>query len=172
MDEVVLRALYSLDLHPKLNKFLRSYTRMGDGYGWGFILVYLVLTHPLMDLAVAFRRTAIVMLLCVPVYKFVKKRVKRPRPFALHDHVVAQIPPLDEYSFPSGHTMNNLAAAISVASVMPEIQTILIALPISWGLLRIYFGVHYISDVLAGIVLATLCALIGIQIDQFVGSLY
>ena len=65
-----------------------------------------------------------------------------------------------ESSFPSGHSQNNMALYIAVLLVAllivtaPKWRTILkislIALPLIIGITRIYFGVHYVSDVLAG----------------------
>ena len=65
-----------------------------------------------------------------------------------------------ESSFPSGHSQNNMALYISILLVAllidtaPKWRTILkislIALPVIIGITRIYFGVHYVSDVLAG----------------------
>ncbi|MBQ5911452.1 MAG: phosphatase PAP2 family protein [Clostridia bacterium] len=67
---------------------------------------------------------------------------------------------VSESSFPSGHSQNNMALYISILLVAllidlaPKwkitLKISLIALPILIGITRIYFGVHYLSDVLAG----------------------
>jgi len=66
----------------------------------------------------------------------------------------------DESSFPSGHSQNNMALYICLLLCLllvvtaPRWRLILkvafIALPLLIGITRIYFGVHYISDVIAG----------------------
>ncbi len=172
LDDKVLRALYSLNLHPKLNKMLRGFTRMGDGYAWLFFVVFVLFFYELSEIALAFRRTAFVMIICVPLYKIVKKKTCRPRPYLIYDNVVAQIPPLDEHSFPSGHTMNNLAAALSVSTIFPETAGVIITVPILWGVLRVHFGVHYLSDVLGGVALAFLSFLAGYAIDSWFAGLF
>lgn len=83
-----------------------------------------------------------------------KHIIDRPRP----DFKVFEV---GETSFPSGHAQNNMAFYIAVLLVSLLIVTApkwrivlkisLIALPIIIGLTRIYFGVHYVSDVLAGL---------------------
>ena len=82
-----------------------------------------------------------------------KNIIDRPRP----EFKVLQA---GESSFPSGHAQNNMALYIAILLAMlifvnsPKLKTILkislIALPIIIGVTRIYFGVHYISDVVAG----------------------
>jgi undecaprenyl-diphosphatase len=83
----------------------------------------------------------------------IKNTFMRPRP----DFRVLEA---SESSFPSGHSQNNMALYIAVLLVAllivtaPKWRTILkiglIALPVIIGITRIYFGVHYISDVVAG----------------------
>ena len=40
------------------------------------------------------------------LYRTLKRRTRRPRPFRVHREVIARAPPLDEFSFPSGHTLH------------------------------------------------------------------
>lgn len=42
----------------------------------------------------------------IALYKFLKKRLVRERPFVAHGEIVCGTPPLDRYSFPSGHTLH------------------------------------------------------------------
>lgn len=62
------------------------------------------------------------------------------------------------YSFPSGHAATAVAGALAGARLVPA------ATPALWGLAtlialsRIYVGVHYPSDVLAGALMGALCA--------------
>ncbi len=37
----------------------------------------------------------------------------------------------------------------------------MLLLPVTWGILRIYFGVHWASDIVAGIFLGSISFLIG-----------
>ena len=57
--------------------------------------------------------------------------------------------------------MNNLAAGFMVFALAPQIGWLVIFMPITWGFLRIYFGVHWLSDILAGIVLGYVSYWIG-----------
>ena len=79
------------------------------------------------------------------------------------------------YSFPSGHATNNMAfygMLIYLASKTikdKKLKILTIVLLSLWilvmGITRIYFNVHYPSDVLAGYVLGGICILISLIIE-------
>ncbi|MBQ1186276.1 MAG: phosphatase PAP2 family protein [Clostridia bacterium] len=75
-----------------------------------------------------------------------------------------------ESSFPSGHSQNNMALYIAILLVAllidlaPKwkftLKISLVALPILIGVTRIYFGVHYVSDVIAGFGIGAMVAIL------------
>ena len=83
----------------------------------------------------------------------IKSLLDRPRP----DFKVLEA---SESSFPSGHSQNNMALYLAILFAILLIsnaqkirltaKVCCIALPIIIGITRIYFGVHYISDVISG----------------------
>jgi undecaprenyl-diphosphatase len=82
-----------------------------------------------------------------------KDAADRPRP-PLADpaiHAVGTIP--DSTSFPSGHSATAFAAAVAVGLLCPRLRAPLLALALLVAVSRVYLGVHYWSDVLAGSVL-------------------
>ena len=56
-------------------------------------------------------------------------------------------------SFPSGHAATAFAAAVAVGLVHPRLRRPLLAVAAVVALSRVYLGVHYVLDVLAGAVL-------------------
>ena len=65
--------------------------------------------------------------------------------------------PLD-LSFPSGHAASSFAAALILARAAPSRAPIFFALAVAISFSRVYVGVHYPVDVLAGAVLGVLVA--------------
>jgi undecaprenyl-diphosphatase len=66
---------------------------------------------------------------------------------------------LRDYSFPSGHTTAAFSVAVSFALVFPSIMIPLMLAALMVGLSRIYLGVHYPTDVVVGIIIGTVFAI-------------
>lgn len=98
------------------------------------------------------------------VKTLIKEFVKRPRP-AESLHLIVQ----HGYSFPSGHAITAMALFGALFILLNDkdtayskrifLMTVTAMMPILIGISRIYLGVHYPSDVLAGWVggIATVC---------------
>jgi undecaprenyl-diphosphatase len=81
----------------------------------------------------------------------IKEAVDRPRP-PVDDPATVQaaVAVPSSPSFPSGHATTTFAAATAIAILVPRLRVPALALAVLVGLSRIYLGVHYTIDVLAG----------------------
>lgn len=74
---------------------------------------------------------------------------------------------IDYYSFPSGHTTAVFAIAATLAMSIPATAFTCFPIAVLVGISRMYLGVHYPSDVLAGVALAVITSIIINSITNF-----
>ena len=89
----------------------------------------------------------------------IKPLVARTRPYELIDGLVILIEKPHDFSFPSGHTTAAFATGWVMFRQLPKkvgIPALIYVFLMAFS--RLYFGVHYPTDVLGGIVLGVLYA--------------
>lgn len=100
--------------------------------------------------------------------ELVKELTVRPRPFLSLPNARLLVSPPHSYAFPSGHTTNAFAAASG--AVLASKRLLGRLPPWGWAMLtlaaaisysRLYVGVHYPTDVAAGVALGIACGYIG-----------
>ena len=101
-------------------------------------------------------------------YVIMKSLIQRPRPIVEQSLIIER-----GYSFPSGHSTNNMAFyALAIYLVYNNVKNkkirnticiVLAIIPILIAFTRIYLGVHYLSDVIAGLCLGAICVTIFIN---------
>ena len=92
----------------------------------------------------------------VILYKLLKRTFVRERPFITHAAIDLGMPPLDRYSFPSGHTLHAVAFALQASMHFPPLGYVLVPLALLICGSRVVLGLHYPTDVLAGAALGAL----------------
>ncbi|WP_449539033.1 phosphatase PAP2 family protein [Ferdinandcohnia sp. Marseille-Q9671] len=90
----------------------------------------------------------------LPVH-IIKKLYPRKRPYLIVEKSKFPVKALTDHSFPSGHTTAIFSVIIPFLFVIPNLSFILLPIGICVGVSRIFLGLHYPSDVLAGGVLGT-----------------
>lgn len=92
----------------------------------------------------------------------VKPLLTRPRPWVAMEDFVPLVTSSDPHSFPSGHTTAAFAFGVALFFTLPQKWAKAAALTAAalMGLSRLYVGVHFPTDVLAGMVIGTCCGLL------------
>ena len=162
-DNVLCIRIFNLNGRAVLDALMYALSKLGDGYFYG--IVGLVLFFINVDLAMRIIPAAMVAFaLEITVYKLVKNKTKRNRPFVALPAIRYLIQPPDRFSFPSGHTSAAFVMATIFSTVIPVLTLPFVLLAGLIGFSRIYNGLHYPSDVLVGMVLGIMCAKIGLTI--------
>ncbi len=101
---------------------------------------------------------AVVSVLAVLLQKQLKSRCARLRPCQLPAGPPQRAPIPDHGSFPSGHTLHAVMAAVVSASLLPAAAPLFLLAALVIAASRVVLGVHYPSDVLAGAALGGILA--------------
>ncbi len=125
-------------------------SRLGDGVAWYVLMVALVLLDGLDGLAAAAHMAA-TGATALLLYRRLKRWTRRPRPFAADGRIRAWVAPLDEFSFPSGHTLHAVAFSVVALAHYPVLGWGLVPFAAAIAASRVVLGLHYPSDVLAAI---------------------
>jgi undecaprenyl-diphosphatase len=147
-DLLILETLARCHRSDGAVRLIRWVSHAADGHIYPLVLILVAALQP--NRWEVFSIFVLSFALELAAYKLIKQFVKRPRPFQKHAGIVHLIAPSDFFSFPSGHTAGAFVVAISVVSCYPGLSFLLYAWAALVGFSRVYLGVHYPTDVLAG----------------------
>jgi undecaprenyl-diphosphatase len=131
-------------------------SRLGDGGFWYLLMLILAVNGP--STAAVAGQMAITGVIGAAIYKQLKERLVRERPYIAHAGIEVGTSPLDRYSFPSGHTLHAFCFTILATAHVPELMPILLPIAMLMGASRVVLGLHYPTDVIAGALIGTLLA--------------
>lgn len=138
-----------------LRRFFGVISRLGDGVFW-YTLMGVLATLGGTRGGVAALHMALTGIVAATMYKGLKRWTRRPRPFRTHDAIVPYLAPLDEFSFPSGHTLHAVSFTLIALAYFPVLAPLLVPFTVLVMLSRIVLGLHYPSDVVAATVIGAL----------------
>ena len=146
-----------------VRNFFRLVSRLGDGLFWYILMAGILAFNGASGLAPVIHM-ALAGLCGTLLYKWLKGKTLRPRPYEIHQDIWLTGKPLDKFSFPSGHTLHAVVFSLVAISYYPQIAIIVVPFTILIGLSRIVLGLHYPSDVIAGAAIGAVIAKLSFMI--------
>jgi undecaprenyl-diphosphatase len=136
------------DVTPLRGLFATA-SRLGNGVGWYLLAALMVVLHGReawlpMGVMLASGGPG------VAIYLAIKRRTARLRPLHRNERIRVSVVPLDQYSFPSGHTLHAVNFGIQLVAFEPGIAWVVLPFALLVVASRMVLGLHYLSDVLAG----------------------
>jgi undecaprenyl-diphosphatase len=156
-DQRLMRRLNGWLAPRWVQVWMLAASKVGDGWLWAVIGTLMLLFggerrwHAVASGILA-AGTGIVL------FRFIKKTANRPRPCTYERHCWAVLLPPDQFSFPSGHTITAFSVSVSLSLFYPSLAPGLLFCAASVAASRIVLGMHFLSDVLAGIAIGTALA--------------
>lgn len=161
LDEKILMLIQEYIRQPWADGFWKAVTHLGD-FGWIWIItavIFLLFKNT--------RKAGISALIslasgAVITNVFLKNIMERIRPYETIPDLLLLIEKQSDFSFPSGHTCASFAAATAFYIMLPgKWRMIPVILAVLIAFSRLYVGVHYLTDVLAGLLIGVLCGCLG-----------
>ncbi len=149
LDSAVCVKVSHSNQYRLIRDWFRLVSRLGDGVFWYGLMLAIVVTQQAEGIGPVLHMLAAGLTGTI-IYKWLKQKTHRPRPFQVRQDVWVVGKPLDHFSFPSGHTLHAVAFSVVAMQYYPELSIVLVPFTIMVAMSRVILGLHYPSDVLAG----------------------
>lgn len=144
--------LNHLSQSQRIALFFKTISRLGDGPFW-YVMLLSVWTKQGLAYGLNILYLVVMGSIGTLIYKFLKNKTTRPRPYQVHQVIVLGERPLDHFSFPSGHTLHAVMVTITLGYIQPLLLILMLPFTILVALSRMVLGLHYPSDVIVGAII-------------------
>ena len=160
LDSQILLYIQEHIRNDTLNPYVITFTHLGDG-GILWIITSIIL--------MCFKKTRKIGLVCafslligaLITNVTLKNIVARTRPFYAIEDLVTLINYPKDFSFPSGHSTSWFAGGCGMfLTINKRVSFIFLILATLMGFSRLYVGVHYPTDVLCGLIVGVVSAIV------------
>lgn len=148
LEQSVCQRINDISRHLAVRRFFVVISRLGDGAFW-YVLMAAFAIFATDGLQVAAQMAA-TGLIGLALYKQLKVRLVRERPYISHARIRMGSAPLDRYSFPSGHTLYAVTFSSLAIAHLPALAALLVPFTLLVAASRVVLGLHYPTDVVAG----------------------
>ena len=153
---------------PVVRELFSAISKLGDGVFWYVLIGLLPVVYGEAALYPALRMAA-VGVVGLGLYKYLKSRLVRERPYISLAGIVPGTRALDRYSLPSGHTLHAVSFTTLAVSSFPELAWLLAPFAALIAASRVVLGLHYPSDVAAGALLGAALAMLSMVLIPLAG---
>lgn len=148
--EIPLCLLFNRINHWRpISVFFAIISRLGDGVFWYTLMLALPVLYGLGAVWVSLHM-ALVSLAGLIIYKWLKTSTVRVRPYSYNNDIFQNVAALDQFSFPSGHTLHAVSFSTVLLHYYPEWAILVVPFASLVALSRVILGLHYPSDVAMG----------------------
>jgi undecaprenyl-diphosphatase len=154
--DATLLSIFNNSLNCRLlDRLMPVITYLGSGI-FTFLFCIITIAIPKPSIREMGIMTSVSLLISSLIVRIIKVTVSRIRPFLKLDNLNIRLIGIDEYSFPSGHTTAAFSIAVMVSLCFPQLTIMTILLAFLVGISRMYFGVHYPTDIIIGMCIGTI----------------
>jgi len=148
--------------HSLLDKIMFFLTVLGNaGTIWIIVIMFFLLTK---NSTIAFKLSLSLLSSAWLGNIVIKPLFERKRPYQVYQDLKRIPRKINDYSFPSGHSITSFSVATTMFFIDPIIGSCFYFLALFIAYSRIYLNMHYFSDIVIG-------ALLGIIVGAFIFSL-
>lgn len=171
IDFSILNFIYNNIRCEFLNPIMVFISNLGNG-GLIFIIASLILLirKKTRKIGITFVISLIIGFIIVNI--ILKPMVARIRPYEINQSVILLSGKMNDYSFPSGHTLAGFEFATSIFLYNKKWGYIAYVFAILMGFSRLYLYVHFPTDVICGAILGILFSIISYRITKIICKKY
>lgn len=149
-----------------ISRFFAVISRLGDGVFWYTLMGVIPCYYGQAGIAVSLHM-GLVSLVALLLYKWLKQTTQRVRPYHYSGNILQNVAALDQFSFPSGHTLHAVSFSIILVYYYPAWALLVVPFTVLVGLSRLVLGLHYPSDVLIGALIGSSLAYSSLLLHVF-----
>ncbi len=150
-----------------ITPIMKVITFLGNA-GWFWILIGVALLIPKRTRAIGVSVCIALIFSLIFCNLTLKPIVARTRPYDIVEGLELLISRPSDFSFPSGHSSASFAAAVAILMQNRKYGLCAIITASLIAFSRLYFYVHFPSDVLAGIILGSACGVAAHYVTKFI----